>query len=212
MRAICFRSGKPDARGWTLIEAVVALAVAGLMAAASAELAVPVINQFFLAPSLMTLYAASSDVTKIITEGDAAAKGLRFAGTSTPIKGAAGNSLTYQYRDGDDTSDTSPTSVTLTYDPANKVVMRSVDGGAPAYVPYFVKPGGLVEFSALGASFFEYYDSSGAQLSEPITVASIRQVVVGFEAAILGGQVSLGGGKTRLKTGVYIKPASTLIE
>ena len=199
-------------RGVTLIEMVIVIAVSGIIASAGVTVLVPLLSAFYAVPVELNLYTAATDVLKIIFEGDHAAKGLRYASTSTPITDASGDSITYQYRDPDATYKATPRTVEITYDSLNQVIQRSIDGGAGEYIPYTITPTAPIRINALEGSFFQYFDASGTVLTEPITLDQISRVAVAIEADSGTGDIASGGAKARLKTAAYIKTSSALLE
>lgn len=183
-------SGRVRRRGVTLIELTIVVAVIGILASAFVSIAVPIIKFYFYYPHMSRVNDAAADLMKIIIEGDAKARGLRFAGPACKIGGVGGgnnitaastsgtvSTLTYNYSGADYCGSGAPRlshTVTLTYDSSTGKVTRAIDGAAAQPVPDYAGLSSDIRFSVPGggADLFHYFSADGTDLgSDPLAVS-----------------------------------------
>ena len=207
-------------KGATLVELIVVITVAGILASAFAITIVPHMNAFFYYPQNIRVGNAAADALEIMLEGDSRAKGLRFTGPPCVIGGGGGGgstitaasatSLTYHYVDADycgsGAARTSHT-VVLTYDSTNHVVTRAIDGGSAENIPNYVPNDSDINFDPpSGVNFFRYFNNEGTEMiGLGISVTAIYRVDVTMVSASGSGQVQQNAGRSQLKSGVEIK-------
>jgi prepilin-type N-terminal cleavage/methylation domain-containing protein len=211
------------ARGFTVVETIIVIAVTAILAVAFSVSFVPMMNSFFYLPQATRVNMAAADLMQVLLEGDHLAEGLRFTGPPCAVGGGGGGgstitaasatSITYNYVDSDycgsGAARTSHT-VVLTLDTANDVVTRAIDGGASQNVPGYVTTGSEIDFNApSGTNFFTYYDAAGADLGATPVVTSIYRVDVNVVATSGSGDVRHNSGQIRLESGVEIKRYTT---
>lgn len=188
-----------SSRGFTLIELIVTMAVAGILASSFVTLAVPQINLFFFLPQRIRVQNAASDLLDTIIEGDANAKGVRFAQS---ITAASATSLTYTY--------TTPSlvahTVVISYSSASHTVTRSIDSGTAVNVPYYLNSSSGILADPLETNFFRYYAYGGSEMSGgAIVLANIYRVDLAVAVKTGSGKVTESEGMTSMKSGVEIK-------
>ena len=189
--------------GFTLIEALVTLVIAGVLASAFVSLVIPQANLFFYMPQRLRVQNAAQDVLSLIIEGDSRGLGLRF---SNAISAPSATSVSYTYFSDDFTSHT----VVLTYDSTNKVVTRQIDGGTAENIPYYLKTTSGMTINPAETNFFRYYDSGDTEMTGGgIVTASVYRIDVALTAASGTGKVTDSEGNFLVKSGVEIKRYTT---
>lgn len=210
--------------GVTLIELVVSLTIAGILASAFSMSVLPLMNTLVNFPQTTRVQNAAADLLQIIVEGDHAAKGLRYAGPPCVVGGGGGggNSITvastssdtstleYNYADADYCgagAGRASHTVTLTYDRTLGTVTRAVDGGSAIPIPSYVGSGSEINFSVPGGGtdLFHYFDVSAADMGSSPAVSDIYRVDIDVIASSGTGAVQFNSAQMRLKTGVEIK-------
>ena len=203
-----------------MIELIVVITVAGILASAFGGMFVPIMNFFFYYPESSRVNNAASDVLQIVLEGDHKAKGLRFAGPpcvvpsggSDTITAASATSITYHYSLPDEclSGGTAGHQVKITYVAADHEVTREIDGGSAVEIPdYATSTSGIKIDPSAGVNFFRYYDSADTELSSTPAVADIDRVDITVNATSGSGQVRHGAGQILLKSGVEVKRHTT---
>ncbi len=214
------------------MELVIVMTVVAILASAFSAVMVPQMNVFFYYPQSSRVNNAAADLLDIIIEGDSKTasglisgatdrvRGLRFtnpacyvpnSGTGgDSITAASASSLTYQFNDYDSCGPNSTGrvshTVVISYDSANHIVTRTVDGGTAIAIPYYAVVGSDIKFDPpSGTNFFRYYGSAGTELSSSPTVTSIYRVDITVIATSGSGQVKHNAGQILLKSGVEIK-------
>ena len=185
--------------GSTLIELVMTMVIAGILAGAFVTLAIPQINLFFFLPQRIRVYNAVSDLLDTVLEGDASAKGVRFAQT---ITAATATSLSYTYT----TPGLVAHTVVLNYDASSHTVTRTVDGGTAANIPYYLNAASGILADPLETNFFRYYAYGGAEMiGGGIVPANIYLVSLAVAVKTGSGKVTESEGMASMKSGVEIK-------
>ena len=193
------KGGVRSAKGFTLIEFIMMLVVVGTLASAFVVLAIPEINLFFFLPQRIRVHNALSDFLDTVIEGDASAKGLRFAQT---ITAATATSLTYTYT----TLSSVTHTIVINYSVTSHTVTRSIDGAPAMEIPYYLKSGSGILVDPLETNFFRYYAYGGAEMTGGgIIPANIYLVVLPASAKTGTGKVTESEGMTAMKSGVEIK-------
>lgn len=218
---------KGQKAGWTIIELIVVLTVAGILASAFTMTMVPLFNVIFNFPQTTRVQNAAADLLQIIVEGDSQAKGLRYTGPSCVVGGAGGGgsmitvasasgdvaTLEYNYGDSEYCGSGARIShtVVLTYDRSLGTVTRAIDGGTAVNIPSYVSSSSDVSFSVSGGGtdLFHYFDSAGTDLGAAPTVTDIARVDIDVIASSGTGTVQFNSTQIRLKTGVEIKRYTT---
>ena len=182
--------------GFTAIELIIVIVLCGVLASAFVALAAPQIHLFLVMPQRLRAYQAAADLLDIIVEGDEAVPGLRYARYLRDE--SAGNltdddTLTYVARDNNTDE---KVRVTLQYDAANKIMTRSVNGGTPEPIPYYLKSGSGLQLTqgVQGAGIFRYINWSFNAISAPLNHTSNNPVTavhhVKLDLRILYGNTS----------------------
>ncbi len=185
--------------GFTLIEMIITLVIAGILASAFVMLAVPQINLFFFLPQRIGVYNAASDLLDTIIEGDNFAKGARFAET---IPAANATSLTYTYTG----SGSSAHTVVINYNAVSHTVTRSVDGGSAVNIPYYLTSSSGITVDPLETNFFRYYTNSGTEMTGAgIIPANVYLVAAAVSTKTGSGKVTESEGMSTMKSGFEVK-------
>ena len=196
-------------KGLTLIELVMVLVIAGILASAFVALMIPQMNLFFFLPQRMRVQNTASDLLDVMIEGDNQARGLRYAGPTSAavaIPSASAASLTYNYVD----SDLTAHNVILTYQSASHTVTRQMDGGAAQTVPYYATASAGILINPAETNFFRYYTSAGAEMTGGgIVPANIYRVDIAVTARSGSGKVTESEGNILMKSGTEIKHYAT---
>lgn len=192
-------------RGFTLIEFVMIIVIASILATAFVSLMIPQVNLFFFLPQRIRIQSTAADVLDILLDGDNNARGLRYASpttTSNAITAANANSLTYTYRGTDLVNHT----IVLTYNSANHTVTRQIDGGSVQTIPYYATASSSILIDPAETNFFRYYDVSGTEFSPLVaTLPNIYRVDVPIKVSSGSGKVTESEGNVRMKSGTEIK-------
>ncbi len=193
------REGLFKSSGFTLIEFIVTLVIAGILASAFVALAVPQINLFFFLPQRIRVHSAVSDLLDTVIEGDNSAKGLRF---TQAVTAANATSLTYAYTTPDSVTHT----IVINYNVLSHVVTRAIDGGAVNNISYYLTAASGILVYPLETNFFRYYTAGGAEMTGAgIIPANIYRVALAVSAQPGSCKVTESEEMIAMKSGVEIK-------
>ena len=148
-----------NAKGFTLIELVMIILIAGLLTVGGLHIFMFVVRNSFYLPNQVQANLVAADALEIIVEGDSQAKGLRFCKAVTT---AAANQIVVTNQDGQ----------TITYNLSSGILYRTIAPGAATQIPYFMASN--MTLAGVGGSLFTYYDSSDAVTAAPANVRRIN--------------------------------------
>ncbi|MFH0762586.1 MAG: type II secretion system protein, partial [Candidatus Omnitrophota bacterium] len=148
-------------RGFTIIEAVMAIVIIAVLSASGAFILVNILQQSIFMPNQLNMNMLAAEALDIMVEGDSQARGLRF---SKSITGAANNQVTFNNQE--------DKSISYRLDTAASKLYRSIDGGAEALIPYYASAG--INLSGVSGQLFAYYDSGEVSTSTPADVRRIK--------------------------------------
>lgn len=164
------------------------VAIIGILAASGSTLMAYLVQNFVYLPNQMNTDMAASDAEKIMIEGDATARGLRF---SRVLSSIADNQLAFVNQDGQ--------SITLRLDTASGQLYRSVASGPESAIPYYASSG--VTFSGKSNKLFTYYDSNEAVTA---TASSVRRVKLALIAKTGTGAYADWQGQSEIASAVAV--------
>jgi len=153
-------------KGWALIEAIMALAIIGILAGAGAWLMAYTVQNSVFMPNQLNMDKLASDALNIMIEGDAQAKGLRF---SRVINTLAANRVDFINQDA--------RAVYYRLDLPTSKLYRSIDGALEAALPYYSSAAGITLNGKSGA-LFTYYDTNDAVTAAAANVRRIRIILI----------------------------------
>ena len=154
-------------RGFSLIELIMVIAIIGVLSGAGAWImAYSVSNSVFI-PNQMNMDKLANDALDIMIEGDAQARGLRFARV---ISGIAVNQVTFINQD----------NVTIVYrwDTGLNKFYRKIGAAAEVAIPGYACSLASVTLSGKSGTLFTYYDANEAVTATAANVRRIRMILV----------------------------------
>jgi prepilin-type N-terminal cleavage/methylation domain-containing protein len=153
--------------GFTLIELIMTMLVASVLAGTGAYLLVGLVYDSVATPNKLIVGVVADDVLDAVTEGTAQAGGLRWATNLTAI---SATSVAYREADGH--------SVVFSWDSSARRIYCSVDGNASTPVPSYVPKDVFVD--RVGSNpIFSYFDANGSATADP---NAVRRVEMQFAA------------------------------
>ena len=149
-------------KGFTLIEIIMVIAIIGILSGAGAWLMANTVKNSVFIPNQLNMDKLAKDALDIMIEGDAQAKGLRFARV---ISGNTVNQVTFINQDG----------ITIIYrwDTGLNKLYRKIGAAAEAIMPGYVSSLASVTLSGKSGTLFTYYN---ANEGAPATAADVRRI------------------------------------
>jgi len=155
-----------NARGFTLIELVMVIAITGVISISGVFLMLYLIQHSIYLPNKLNVEAVGDEIMDTMIEGSSGAKGLRF---TTAVSVSGNSSLTFLNADGQ--------TVVFSWDSINKKISVSINGGPAATIPYYLPSGMYIEQNG-ATPIFTYYDANEVATAIP---ASVRRVKIEFQ-------------------------------
>ena len=181
-------------RGYTLIELIMAVVILGILGTIGAAFFQPLITMAFFTPAQLRTEQIGNQMVFDIYQGDSRAKGLRIM---KKIKTATATSLTYL--------DNSSVEATLSWDGGTKRLSRTVNG-VTQLLPLQAPNHSVLLDGVYPGTIFRYYDSSGMNLSPPVsTVANIARIKIDWVAYTGSSAITTYGTKYIIKTSFWAK-------
>jgi prepilin-type N-terminal cleavage/methylation domain-containing protein len=188
-------------RGFTLMELVMTIIILGIIGTLTGVILIFVIQYHYYIPSKLTTDSISSDIARIVIEGDDQAKGLRFT-KQIPLGGfPTGIYLGFYNRDDDYVE-------FLVYD---EKLYRRINSGSWHIIPYYLSG----EYGFMGDTiqiwwfefekFFWYYNSDGKHLYLPLAhPQDVAYIEIRGMARGGSGEFSDWEGKSEIISGINI--------
>lgn len=174
--------------GFTLIEIVMVIAIIGILASAGSYLMIYLVQNSVFIPNQLNTDMAAAEALKIMIEGDATAKGLRF---SRAMSSVADDRVSFTNQDG--------SAVVYRLDTAAGRLYRSVNAGPEAAIPYYAPS--AANISAPANRLFTYYDASGAETASPL---SVRRVKISLVVKTGSGAYADWEGQSAMSSSVFV--------
>lgn len=154
-------------KGFTLIELVTVISIITILAGSGAWLMAHTIKNSVFIPNQLNMDKLANDVLDIMIEGDAQAKGLRFARVISAI---AVNQVTFTNQD----------SIVIIYrwDTGLNKFYRKVGAAAEAIIPSYFSNTTGVTLSGKSGTLFTYYDANEAVTATAANVRRIRMILI----------------------------------
>jgi len=154
-------------RGFSFIELIMVIAIIGVLSGAGAWIMAYTVKNSVFIPNQMNMDKLANDALEIMIEGDAQARGLRFARV---INGIAANQVTFINQD----------NVTIIYrwDTGSNKFYRKIGAAAEAAMPAYASGLSAVTLSGKSGALFTYYDANEAVTSTAANVRRIRMIVI----------------------------------
>lgn len=175
-------------RGFTLVEAVMAIAIIAILSVSGAFILVNILQQTIFMPNQLNMNMVDAQALDTMIEGDDSARGLRFA---KAITSAGVNQVVFNNQDDQ--------SISYRLDTGTAKLYRSVDGGAEELIPYYAGTG--INLSGAGGQLFTYYDSGETLTSTP---ADVRRIKINLIAMTGSGSYSDLEGKSEQASSVAV--------
>jgi len=178
------------AKGFSLIELVIAILVIGVIAAVGGSILIFTLQHAMYTPNKLSMDLLASDAMDKITDGDSAAKGLRFARQITAV---AANSLTYIDQDGK--------TVVVTLNTGTNQLARTINAAADNNFLRYQSGAGISIVVGRNSALFLYYDSGGNITAVP---ANVRRIEINAKALTGSGSFAGRQGQSEFSTDVYV--------
>jgi len=185
-------------KGFTLVELITTATVLAIIAVVAVGVIVTFMRIFLFLPREMKAKVVAHDIAEFAIEGEPNKPGLRYSETITT---ATATSITYV--SGYPTAADQVT-MTFTYDTINHQVQRTV--GATETIPYYDTSD--ITVTCTSDIFFKYYDSAGAQITNPNTQAlrdTIRRVEMTYTVMTGTGDFNQAQSSFTTTSGVDIR-------
>ena len=154
-------------KGFTLIEAVMVMAIIAIISVSGAYLMLYLVQNSVFIPSKLNVDMVGEDLMDIMIEGDSKAKGLRF---STFIGWARPEGVEFRNSDGQ--------RIRFRWDIDNEKIYRTIDIGAEEIVPYYADNISVVGIAG-ARPIFTYYDENEDPPASPLDT---RRIKIEFKA------------------------------
>lgn len=178
-------------KGFSAIQAIVVMAIIGIIAVPSAYLMAFLVKNGVFIPNKLNMEMLVSDAMDIMVNGDEQSKGLRTSRSVTSM-------TNYQVVFVDQNN--VPVRYTLRTDLTPTRLVRSINGGAEANLPYYVPFGVTVEGKS--GLVFAYYDANEAVTAIP---TNVRRIEITLVARTGTGSYTNWEGQSEQKTAIAVK-------
>ena len=156
---------KVSDKGFTLIEMIMVIMIITILSVSGAYLMLYLIQNSVFIPNQLNMDMAASDALDIMIEGDQQAKGLRFSRAVTNIQDYQVTFINQNNQ-----------SIRYRLDTGINKLYRSVNGGAEAFIPYYVNSG--MNITGKGNKLFSYYDANETVTANPANVRWITMTMI----------------------------------
>ena len=184
--------GSNRQNGFTLIEAIMVMAIVAVLAVPGAYLMTYLIRNAVYIPNQLNMDMIASDALGIIIDGDSQAQGLR---TNRVLTNIQDNDITFINQN----NQTIRYFIDMLANPT--VLSRSINGGAATRIPYYVPASG-VNIVGKSSKLFTYYDTTGVVTNNP---ANVRWITTGLIARLGTGQYSNWEAQSDQSSSVAVK-------
>ena len=181
--------------GFTLIEAVMVMAIVGVLSVPGAYLMSYFVNNGIYIPNKLNMDMLASDALDIMIEGDSQAKGLRFSKSIISIQD---NRVIFTNQDNQAIRYRLTGATEVTLDPY--LIYRSINGGPDTILPYYATRG--VRITGKDNKLFTYYDAGDNVTSDP---NSVRRVVIALIAQTGTGSYADLQGRSEQTSSIAVK-------
>ena len=181
--------------GFTLIEAVMVMAIVGVLSVPGAYLMSYFVNNGIYIPNKLNMDMLASDALDIMIEGDSQAKGLRFSKSIISIQD---NRVLFTNQDNQAIRYRLTGATEVTLDPY--LIYRSINGGPDTVLPYYASRG--VRITGKDNKLFTYYDAGDNVTSDP---NSVRRVVIALIAQTGTGSYADLQGRSEQTSSIAVK-------
>jgi prepilin-type N-terminal cleavage/methylation domain-containing protein len=154
-------------RGFSFIELIMVIAIIGVLSGAGAWIMVYTVKNSVFIPNQLNMDKLANDALEVMIEGDAQARGLRFARV---ISGIAVNQVTFINQD--------DLAIIYRWDAGTNKLYRKIGAGAEAVMPAYASGLTGVTLSGKSGALFTYYDTNEAVTATAANVRRIRMIII----------------------------------
>jgi prepilin-type N-terminal cleavage/methylation domain-containing protein len=154
-------------KGFTLIELIMVISIIAILAGSGAWLMANTVKNSVFIPNQLNMDKLANDALEMMIEGDAQARGLRFARV---ISSLAVNQVTFFNQDG--------LTIIYRWDTGLNKLYRKIGAGAEAIMPGYASSLAGVTLSGKSGTLFSYYDANEAVTATPANVRRIRMILI----------------------------------
>ncbi|MDD5505640.1 MAG: prepilin-type N-terminal cleavage/methylation domain-containing protein [Candidatus Omnitrophica bacterium] len=154
-------------RGFSFIELIMVIAIIGVLSGAGAWIMVYTVKNSVFVPNQLNMDKLANDALGVMIEGDAQARGLRFARV---ISGIAVNQVTFINQD--------DLAIMYRWDAGTNKLYRKIGAAAEAVVPAYASGLTGVTLSGKSGAIFTYYDTNEAVTATAANVRRIRMIII----------------------------------
>lgn len=195
--------------GFTVIELILTIAVAAIIASAFINFFVPQFNLLMYMPDRLRVQNEAHRLMETLVEGDRLSPGLRYAGAlagaTASIQSADATNITYTFITTNGESHT----VTLVYDPLTGTFKKTVNSVTlEETLQESVQVGSFEKNIADEPAIFKYYDSASPPQEFIPTLATMNQIArvdIAIKVSPKPGSGAPSDAAVILKSGVEIK-------
>ena len=152
-------------RGFTLIEAIMVIAIIAILAVSGAYLMIYLVQNAVFVPNKLNMDMVAQDALGIMIEGDGQVKGLRFSKSITDIDD---DEVTFHNQDNQ--------SIVYRLDTGTEKLYRSINGATEMLIPYYVTTG--INITGKDNKLFTYYDAGDTETSDPEDIRRIKVTLI----------------------------------
>lgn len=176
-------------KGFTLIEAIMVMAIISILSVAGVWLMVYLVQNSVFIPNQLNMDMVASEALRIMIEGDSQAKGLRFSKSITAV---ANNQVTFNNQDSQ--------SIRYRLDTSTNKLYRAINAGAEKVIPYYLTTG--INVTGINNRLFTYYDANEIETTSP---ANVRRIGLGLIAKTGSGLYADWEGQSQQSSAIALK-------
>jgi len=181
-------------KGFTLIELIMTVVILGIISVVGAYLLMFVVQNSVFMPKKINADMIALDALRLMIEGDAPAKGLRF---SRAINTAQDNQVDFNFFDN---ADSLVKAKRFRLDTGTGKLYQSVAGGTETLVPYYLGSG--LTLTGQSNKLFSYYD---ANESPTAVLADIRRIQINLVVKSGSGSYSDWEGQSQQSSAIAVR-------